>query len=47
MLVAWDEKHRLQPFRAGREWTPGAGWTVASLVLAGGAGEEGADSAPL
>ncbi len=47
MLVAWDEKQRLQPFRAGREWTPGAGWTVASLVLAEGAGEEGTDSPPL
>ena len=47
MLVAWDEKKRLQPFRAGREWTPGSGWTVASLVLAEGAAEEGADSPPL
>ena len=47
MLVAWDEKQRLQPFRAGREWTPGAGWTVASLVLAEGAGEDGTDSPPL
>lgn len=35
MLVAWDEKQRLQPFRAGREWSPGAGWTVASLTLEG------------
>lgn len=32
-LLAWNQKGELRPFRAGRDWSPEQGWTVASLVL--------------
>jgi CPA1 family monovalent cation:H+ antiporter len=30
-LLAWNEKNRLRVFAAGEDWSPGAGWKIASL----------------